>query len=111
MADANEELLQGVHNDPDHPKAATHAAKLDLREDGEGHVLTVDISAHAESPPHHTSFLDLYVNDTPAGSINPQPPHYTGKFEIEMTDLDVGDTVRCQAKCNLHGVWESSVDV
>lgn len=74
-------------------------------------VLTVDISAHGESPRHHKSFLDLFVNDTPAGSINPQPPHYMGKFEIEMTDLNAGDTVRCQAKCNFHGVWESSVDV
>ncbi|MFB6356830.1 MAG: desulfoferrodoxin family protein [bacterium] len=112
MADANEELLEGVNTDLDHPKAGTHAAKLDLSEGADGtHNLEVDISAHAESPPHHTSWLHVYVNDNPAGNLEPEPPYYTGKFNVELTELEPGDEVRVQAKCNLHGVWESSVTV
>lgn len=111
MADANDELLDGVNTDLDHPKASTHAAKLDLSSNGDSHTLTIDISAHAESPAHHTAYLDVFVNDTPAGHIDPEPPHYTGVFNVDMTELDSGDEIKVQAKCNLHGVWESSVTV
>jgi len=111
MSDANEELLDGVNTDLDHPKASTHAAKLSLDQDGDVHNLGIDISAHAESPAHHTSYLDVFVNDTPTGHIDPEPPHYTGKFNLELTDLEPGDEIRVQTKCNLHGVWESSVSV
>jgi desulfoferrodoxin (superoxide reductase-like protein) len=109
MAEGNEELLEGVHTDLDHPKASTHAPKVELTEAGAGYELSIDISAHAEEPPHHTNWLRIFVNDTPAGSINTEPPYYTGEFTVQLKEVDAGDEIRVQAKCNLHGVWENSV--
>ncbi|MFB6226812.1 MAG: desulfoferrodoxin family protein [bacterium] len=109
MAEGNEELLEGVNTDLNHAKASTHAAKLDLSQDGGSYTLNIDISAHAEEPPHHTNWLKVYVNDTPAGEINPEPPYYTGEFTAKLKSVEPGDEIRVQAKCNLHGVWESSV--
>lgn len=111
MSEPNEELLQGVHTDLSHSKASTHAPKLELTQENGSHNLDIDISAHAEEYLHHTSWLKLYVNDTPAGEINPEPPYYTGNFNVKLDDVDPGDNIRVQAKCNLHGVWENSVTV
>lgn len=109
MSNGDPDLLEGVHTDLSHSKASTHAAKLNLDQSNGQHTLNIDISAHAEEPPHHTNWLKVYVNDTPAGEINPEPPYYTGEFDVNLKEIESGDEIRVQAKCNLHGVWESSV--
>jgi desulfoferrodoxin (superoxide reductase-like protein) len=109
MSNGDPDLLEGVNTDLSHGKASTHAAKLNLEQENGTYNLEIDISAHAEEPPHHTAWLKVFVNDTPAGQIDPEPPFYTGVFDVQLTDIDPGDEIRVQAKCNLHGVWESSV--
>lgn len=109
MSQPNEELLRGVHTDLDHSKASTHAPKLQLNRDNGQYRLGIDITAHAEEYLHHTSWLKIFVDDTPAGEIDLEPPFQTGRFEIDLTEIDPGSQIRVQAKCNLHGIWENSV--
>lgn len=109
MSQPNEELLRGVHTDLSHSKASTHAPKLELSKDNGNYSLGIDISAHAEEYLHHTSWLKIFVGDTPVGQIDLEPPFQTGKFEIDLTEIDPGEDIRVQAKCNLHGIWENSV--
>lgn len=65
---------------------------------------------HPNEPGHFIEWMELYSGRTFLArlSLTPEKSHYLMKATVE---LDHEHPLRAWAKCNLHGLWESSKDL
>ena len=72
---------------------------------------------HPMGQSHWIEFIELDIGNEPAGRIDFQPRGYLGPkvtFTITLTkeSIPLGKvTLIAYQRCNLHGYWESSVDI
>lgn len=59
---------------------------------------------------HFIQFVELYVHDLYVTRIDFTPVIQKPEATIKLI-LTKGGTLRAVARCNLHGLWESSVDL
>jgi superoxide reductase len=86
-----------------------------------GEPFTVEISIgeklHPMGPSHWIEYIELNVGNEPAGRIDMQPKGYLkpkAAFTVVLSKEDAPDgkvTLIARQRCNLHGLWESGVDV
>lgn len=104
---SDQDFLQGVHTDHSDPKAGSHAPDLTL----DGNELRIDLSDHSETAKHHTTFIEIYADDTPAGYLKVEPDHFGGITSVTLSEDDQPSEIRVRAKCNLHGTWETTLSL
>jgi superoxide reductase len=86
-----------------------------------GEAFTVEVTIgeklHGMSPSHWIENIELAVGNDPAGKIEMQPKGYLQPkvtFTV-MLPKEVAPsgkvTLKASQRCNLHGLWESSIDV
>ena len=86
-----------------------------------GEPFTVDVSVgevlHPMGPVHWIEYIELGIGNEPAGRIDFQPKGYLRPKAI-FTVILPGDaasagkvTLIARQRCNLHGLWEGSVDI
>jgi len=86
-----------------------------------GEPFTVEVSIgeklHGMSPSHWIENIELAVGNDPAGKIEMQPKGYLqpkATFTVILPKEAVPSgkvTLIASQRCNLHGYWESSIDV
>ncbi len=100
-----------IHRDLSDPAAQSHAPDLSLIEGHNDHqLLEIDLSDHSETEDHHTSWIEVLLDETPAGWIKLDPELFGGRIQFSLPDLVIGDRVRVRARCNRHGVWENTLE-
>ena len=86
-----------------------------------GESFTVEISVgenlHGMGPSHWIEYIELAIGNEPAGRIDMQPKGYL-KPKVTFTVTLPKDaapsgkvTLVAFQRCNLHGLWESSIDI
>jgi len=86
-----------------------------------GELFTVEVSVgekvHDMSPAHWIGYIELAIGNEPAGRVDFQPKGYM-KPKVSFTvalPKEVAPngkvTLFARQRCNLHGLWESSVDI
>ena len=86
-----------------------------------GEPFTVEVSVgevvHPMGPAHWIEFIALNIGNEPAGRIDFQPKGYlkpkaTFTVVLSKESAPAGKiTLVAQQRCNLHGYWESTVDL
>lgn len=86
-----------------------------------GELFTVEVSVgenlHGMGPSHWIEYLELAIDNEPAGKIDFQPRGFMrpkATFTVALPkDAAPSGTVTLIATqcCNLHGYWESSIDI
>ena len=86
-----------------------------------GEPFTVEISVgenlHAMGPAHWIEFISLEIGNEPAGRADFQPKGYLSPrvtFMVTLTKEAAASgkvTLMAHQRCNLHGYWESSLDI
>lgn len=86
-----------------------------------GEPFTVEVmvgeTLHTMAPPHWIQFIVLYIGNEPAGRIDLQPrgylrPKATFTVQLPKEAAPAGKvTLVAQQQCNLHGLWEGSLDI
>ena len=72
---------------------------------------------HPMGPVHWIECIDLGIGNEPAGRITFQPKGYLKPEAVFMAILSADAasagkvTLLAQQRCNLHGLWEGSVDI
>jgi superoxide reductase len=86
-----------------------------------GEMFTVEVSVgeklHGMMPAHWIQGIELYIGNDPAGKVELQPKGYLSP-KVSFTVTLPGDaapagkvTLVAAQHCNLHGYWESSLDI
>ena len=86
-----------------------------------GEIFTVEVSVgekvHDMSPAHWIEYIELAIGNEPVGRIDFQPKGFmkpkatfTVAFPKEAAPGGVVTLVALQ-RCNLHGLWESTLDI
>jgi superoxide reductase len=86
-----------------------------------GEPFDVEVSVgevlHPMGPVHWIEYIDLGIGNEPAGRIDLQPKGYL-KPKAVFTVVLAGDaaaagkvTLVARQRCNLHGLWEGSLDI
>ena len=86
-----------------------------------GEAFTVEVSVgevvHGMGPTHWIQNIELYIGNEPAGKIELQPKGYLkpkAAFTVVLQKdvVPTGKVTLVAAQhCNLHGYWESSLDI
>jgi len=86
-----------------------------------GEPFTVEISVgenlHVMGPAHWIEYIELNIGNQPAGRIDMEPKGYLkpkATFTVVLTKEDAPGgkiTLIGRQRCNLHGLWESGMDV
>lgn len=86
-----------------------------------GEPFTVEVSigevVHPMGPAHWIEFIELNIGNEPAGRIDFQPKGYLSPkatFTVVLTkeSAPLGKaTLTAHQRCNLHGYWESNLDI
>jgi superoxide reductase len=86
-----------------------------------GELFTVEVSVgdtlHGMGPSHWIEYIELAVGNEPAGRIDFQPRGFMkpkAAFTVALPkDAAPSGTITLIAsqRCNLHGYWESSIDI
>lgn len=86
-----------------------------------GEPFTVEISVgenlHVMGPTHWIEYIELNIGNEPAGRVDMQPKGYLkpkAAFTVVLTKEDAPGgkvTLIGRQRCNLHGLWESGMDV
>ncbi|MDD5169641.1 MAG: class II SORL domain-containing protein [Syntrophales bacterium] len=86
-----------------------------------GEPFTVEVSVgetlHPMGPAHWIEFIELNIGNEPAGRIDFQPKGYLkprAVFTVVLSgdDASAGKvTLIARQRCNLHGLWEGSLDI
>jgi superoxide reductase len=86
-----------------------------------GEPFTVEVSVgenlHPMGPSHWIEYIELAIGNEPAGRINMQPkgyvmPKVTFKVVLPKEAAPSGQvTLVAFQRCNLHGYWESAIDI
>ena len=86
-----------------------------------GEQFTVEVSVgehiHPMGPAHWIEYIELTIGNEPAGRVDFQPrgvmkPKVTFTIAVPK-DMDPNGVVTLVAfqRCNLHGLWESTIDI
>ena len=86
-----------------------------------GETFAVEVSVgenlHPMGPSHWIEYIELAIGNEPAGRIDMQPKGYL-KPKVTFTVILPKDaapsgkvTLVAFQRCNLHGLWESSIDI
>ena len=86
---------------------------------GEPFVVEVSVgeNLHVMGPTHWIEYIELNIGNEPAGRIDMQPrgnlkPKATFNVVLAKEDAPNGKvTLIARQRCNLHGLWESGMDV
>jgi superoxide reductase len=86
---------------------------------GEPFAVEVSIGEklHPMGPTHWIEYIELNVGNEPAGRIDMQPKGYLkpkASFTVVLSKEDAPGgkvTLIARQRCNLHGLWESGMDV
>jgi len=73
-------------------------------------TLTMGEIDHPMGPVHYIQNVDLLVGNEPAGHVEFRPEVATAKATLYIR-LDKPVTLVARAYCNLHGLWESRLEV
>lgn len=73
-------------------------------------TLTMGEISHPMGPDHYIQNLDLLVGNEPAGHVEFRPEVATAKATVYIR-LDKPVTLIARSYCNLHGLWESRLEV
>ncbi|WP_432822085.1 class II SORL domain-containing protein [Trichloromonas sp.] len=73
-------------------------------------TLTMGEIDHPMGPAHYIQNVDLLVGNEPAGHVEFRPEVATAKATVYIR-LDRPVTLVARAYCNLHGLWESRLEV
>jgi len=86
-----------------------------------GEPFTVDIAVgeniHAMGPAHWIEYIELNIGNEPAARVDLQPkgyatPKVTFTLILQKDAAPTGKvTLIARQRCNLHGLWESSLDL
>lgn len=86
-----------------------------------GEPFTVEVSVgenvHVMGPSHWIEYIELAIGNEPAGRIDMQPKGYMkpkSTFTIALPKEAAPSgkvTLVATQRCNLHGYWESSIDI
>ncbi len=86
-----------------------------------GEPFTVEVSIgeslHPMVPPHWIEYIELHIGNEPAGRLDIQPKGYLkpkASFTVLLTKETAPSgniTLVARQRCNLHGLWESSIDI
>jgi superoxide reductase len=121
----DESLLQGI-NRAKNPEDETKLEKLHWpvirvpEKVKAGEFFSVEVSIgkilHPMGPEHWIEFLQLNIGNEPAGMLVMRSYGYLapeGRFNVKLGENLKGKTVSLvvQDKCNLHGIWQNSVNV
>lgn len=118
----DDDIFCGVNktstNDPDEMNALEkkHTVIIEApdevkeNEPFEVEVRVGEYKEHPNEPGHFIEWLELYSGDTFLAklSLTPGKSHYVMKTTVE---LDHSHPLKAWAKCNLHGLWESTKDI
>ena len=72
--------------------------------------LKVGSIPHPQENEHHIQFVDLFVDDAYLIRVNFTPVVILSEATITAV-LDRSGTLRAVSRCNIHGLWESSVEL
>ena len=86
---------------------------------GEPFIVEVSVgeNVHAMGPSHWIEYIELAIGNEPAGRIDLQPKGYLKPKVTFMVTLPKEAapsgkvTLVASQRCNLHGLWESSMDI
>lgn len=86
---------------------------------GEAFVVEVSVGEmlHDMMPAHWIEYIELSVGNEPAGRVDMQPkgflrPRATFTMVVPKEAAPAGKiTLVAHQRCNLHGYWESSIDI
>jgi superoxide reductase len=122
----DQSLFEGINRlkDPANktPLEKSHAPVLiapSLVKAGEPFTVEVDVgeSLHSMSPTHWIEYIDLNIGNEPAGRVDLQPKGYL-KPKVLFTVVLPREaapsgklTLVARQHCNLHGLWEGSLDI
>lgn len=73
-------------------------------------TLTMGEIPHPMVPAHYIQNVDLLVANEPAGHVEFRPAMAAAKATLYVR-IDKPVTLVARANCNLHGLWESRLDV
>jgi superoxide reductase len=86
-----------------------------------GEPFTVEVSIgeniHGMGPSHWIEYIEIAIGNEPAGRIDMQPkgylkPKVTFQVVLPKESAPAGKvTLVALQRCNLHGLWESSIDI
>lgn len=86
-----------------------------------GETFAVEVSIgenlHGMGPSHWIEYIELAIGNEPAGRIDMQPkgylkPKITFMVALSKEAAPSGKvTLVASQRCNLHGLWESSIDI
>jgi superoxide reductase len=122
----DQSLFEGINRvkDPSRKSALekSHAPLITVpKEVNGGEAFTVEVAVgetlHGMGPTHWIQNIELYIGNEPAGKIELQPKGYL-KPKAAFTVVVPKDaaptgkvTLVAAQHCNLHGYWESSLDI
>ena len=102
---------------------AKHPTKAELKHTPEINISKIDDNfyqinvtvgsqgiIHPTTPDHWIDFIKLYVNDKPVGEVNFEAGKARGYASFIVKNSHI-DTVKAESGCNLHGIWENTVQV
>lgn len=72
--------------------------------------LTMGEITHPMGPTHYIQNVDLLIGNEPAGHVEFRPEVAMARATFYVR-LDKPVTIVARANCNLHGLWESRLDV
>lgn len=122
----DQSLFQGINRVKDPAKKTplekSHAPQITapaVVKSGEAFTVEVAVgeTLHVMGPAHWIEFIELYIGNEPAGRITFQPKGYLKPktaftVVLHKDDAPAGKLTLVVAQhCNLHGYWESSLDI
>jgi superoxide reductase len=112
-------LFQGI-NRPRNPQKKTplekkHQPVIELPKTiGKGETTKISVTVgeieHPMSQAHYIDYVELFAGNEPAGRIKFRPRFSVPRATFYLK-LDRPVTLVARANCNLHGLWESRVNV
>ncbi len=69
------------------------------------------LKAHPNEPGHFIEWVELYCGDTFLFRVNLSGATSSPKITIPVTLTHAHGPLKAFAKCNLHGLWESTKDI
>jgi len=103
--------------DPEHPTKAElkHTPEIKINKiDDDFYKVDITIGSqgiiHPTTPEHWIDFIRLYANGELVGEVNFEPGKARGyaSFIVKNNNLQ---TLKAESGCNLHGIWENTVQV
>ncbi|MCE5264074.1 MAG: class II SORL domain-containing protein [Deltaproteobacteria bacterium] len=122
----DQSLFQGINRAKDptqkSPLEKSHAPVIRapaLVKAGEPFAVEVSVGEvlHPMGPAHWIEYIELGIGNEPAGRVDFQPKGYlkpTARFTV-ILPAEAGMTgkltLMARQRCNLHGLWEGSLDI